>query len=137
MAEDLGLALPPPPSSIERKRCLPVARPCGHGSRIGLEKPARSGRKRIDRLTLPAAIMMIDAVALIMPEEEASANEIRHRAAHVRFARYADTQTHLAVDRALGFSRIGRKGPLPCQFAANAFLKSLPPRIPVAVEDMS
>src|SRR3546814_1178793 len=38
----------------------------------------------------------------------------------------------LAVDRALGFSRIGRKGPLPCQFAANAFLKSLPPRIPVA-----
>src|SRR3546814_17125793 len=82
------------PSSIERKRCLPVARPCGHGSRVGLEKPARSGRKRIDRLTLPAAIMMIDAVALIMPEEEASANEIRHRAAHVRFARYADTQTH-------------------------------------------
>src|SRR3546814_6189346 len=75
--------------------------------------------------------MMIDAVALIMPEEEASANEIRHRAAHVRFARYADTQTHLAVDRALGFSRIGRKGPLPCQFAANPFLKSLPPRIPV------
>src|SRR3546814_20783225 len=38
----------------------------------------------------------------------------------------------LAVDRALGFSRLGRKGPLPCQFAANAFLKSLPPRIPVA-----
>src|SRR3546814_4530315 len=37
------------PSSIERKRCLPVARPCGHGSRVGLEKPARSGRKRIDR----------------------------------------------------------------------------------------
>src|SRR3546814_17692267 len=75
--------------------------------------------------------MMIDAVALIMPEEEASANEIRHRAAHVRFARYADTQTHLAVERALGVSRNGRKGPLPCQLAPHAFLKSLPPRIPV------
>lgn len=114
--------------SIEGQRRLPEARrvrgllearwswSC---SNAGLKKAPRSGSKRIDRLTLPAAVVMIDAIALIMPEEEAGANQIRHCTADVRLARRPDARADLCIERTRGFIWISREDTLPCHFIAN------------------
>src|SRR3546814_16992777 len=48
------------------------------------EKFSSGRRKRVDRLALTASIVVIDAVALIMPVQDSCAHEVGYRAAHVR-----------------------------------------------------
>src|SRR3546814_20862123 len=67
------------------------------------EKFSSGRRKRVDRLALTASIVVIDAVALIMPVQDSCAHEVGTRAAPVRLPGCANPRPHFRLDFAFGF----------------------------------
>src|SRR3546814_14292205 len=66
------------------------------------EKFSSGRRKRVDRLALTASIVVIDAVALIVPVQNPCANEVGYCAAHVRLAGCANPRPNFRIDFAFG-----------------------------------
>src|SRR3546814_8806523 len=66
------------------------------------EKFSSGRRKRVDRLALTASIVVIDAVALIVPVQNPCANEVGYCAAHVRLAGCANPRPTFRIDFAFG-----------------------------------
>lgn len=66
------------------------------------------GRNRIDRLSTGSAVFVVDAVALIVPMQQSSTNQIRHGTADVSAARMTKPRTHLVSNHLLCASYIGR-----------------------------
>src|SRR3546814_7920238 len=62
------------------------------------EKFSSGRRKRVDRLALTASIVVIDAVALIMPVQDSCAHEVGYRAAHVRLPGCANPRPNFRID---------------------------------------
>jgi hypothetical protein len=81
---------------------------------------------------LPAAIVVIDAIALIMPEEEAGANKIRDRTADIGLARCPDARANLGIERTRGLIWINGEDTLPDHFITDALHKGQSAWIPVA-----
>lgn len=119
-------------TSIEGERSLLEARWSWCCANAGLEKAPRSGRKGINGLPLPAAIVMIDAIALIVPEEETGTNKVRDRAADIGLARCPYAQADLGVQRPRSLVWIGREDALPCHFIADTFDEGQSAWVPMA-----
>src|SRR3546814_10602915 len=66
---------------------------------------ARAPCQNINGLALRAAIMVIDAIALIVTLEQASAHQFRHRPAHIRLARSPYLLTDGVFDHSRGLTR--------------------------------
>ncbi len=57
-------------------------------------------RDRVDRFALRSTILVVDAIALIMPTHEACSDQIRHRSAYVTAPRLAHPRFDFLVDHA-------------------------------------
>ncbi len=64
---------------------------------------------RVDSLALGTAVVMVDAVALIVPPHEAGPDEFRNRSAHVRAPGETDSLLNLRGDQLFGGGYVGWK----------------------------
>ena len=83
----------------------------------------------IDSLPLGTAIMVIDAVSLIMAAEQACRHHFRHGAAEVGLAGGAHAQLHFLFDRKAGGIRISGQTPLPRKLCPDARGKGQTPGV--------
>jgi len=60
----------------------------------------------VDRMTLGAAVFMIDEEPLVVPRDQPGPHQLRHRPADCRHAGFADTLTDFRLDQAVGLGRI-------------------------------
>ena len=63
----------------------------------------------IDGMALPAAVPVVDAIALIVAPQESCIHEFGNRAAEIAFARSSNARAHFLGDRPLCILRIARE----------------------------
>ena len=95
----------------------PPVIPCKLMTRI--ERAPHLVSDRVDGLALGTAIMMIDAVALIVTLHEAGLDELRDRAAHVRASGETDSLLDFGCDQPCGDRRVGGKLIALLEFRSN------------------
>ena len=65
----------------------------------------------IDGVALPAAVLMVDAIALIVAPQESCIHEFGNGTAEIAFARSTNARAHFLGDRPLCILRIAREHP--------------------------
>lgn len=81
------------------------------GGDARLERGADGVRHRIDRMTLSAAVLVVDPTALVMALDEPCPHQLRYRAADRRHAGFPDALTDLCVNETLGLVPVIRQFP--------------------------